>query len=179
MTLGLCPPSTVTLASSHPPVKSSLGRFDLAEPHVISWPDECRIHHKSIPVGIWHDLGMIVPVPANGLVRLVHHLRNSRHNGIHLQTPPVQALLVCSFGLKDHVALIMLLVFIPARCWTSSIVFWVIALIYLIYASISGIALIPEINRPGQDCNYIGTCQRRWGCRDRWSSRSPRTCTTC
>jgi hypothetical protein len=73
----------------------------------------------------------------------------------------------------------MLLVFIPARCWTSGIVFRVIVLIHLIYAGISGIALIPGINRPGRDCNCIGTCQRRWGCWDRWSSRSPGTCTTC
>jgi hypothetical protein len=49
----------------------------------------------------------------------------------------------------------------------------------LIYAGISGIALIPGINRPGRDCNCICTCQRRWSCRDRWPSRSPKTCTTC
>jgi hypothetical protein len=59
---------------------------------------------------------MIFPILANGLVRPVHQLWDCRHNGIHLQALPVQTLLVCPFGLKDHVALIMPFVLILARC---------------------------------------------------------------
>jgi hypothetical protein len=112
------------------------------------------------------------------LVRPVHQLWHRRHNDVHFQTPPVYTLLVCSFGLKDHVALIVLFVLILACCWAAGIILRIITLINLIHTGTSSVILIPRVTRPGWNCNRICTYQWQWSCWDRWPSRPKRTCTT-
>src|SRR5664279_2990105 len=57
---------------------------------------------------------MVFNAPVDLFLGPIHELGHSRHDGIDLHRTPMLALLVSWLGHKDHVALVMLFVLIPA-----------------------------------------------------------------
>src|SRR5664279_102113 len=98
---------------------------------------------------------MVLYAPTDLLLRPIHELGHSRHDGINFHRTPTLTLLVGWLGYKDHVALVMLFILIPA------------AMAGIVVASVSNLIdilrLLPVVRRLRGCAQALSVCTRkRW-----------------